>query len=297
MEIREALEKIGYCNLKETNGWFRARPLYRSSDNDTVLSINKTTGYWFDYKLNKGGKLSELVQLSLGLKSIEEANIYLKEQLKFVAPQVDPDETKIKQLKTWPPEILEKLIREYSYWENRGISKVIIAEFGGGIAENGKLKGRFIFPIYNPDGKIVGFSGRLLEKNDNLPKWKHLGMKSEWIYPAYFNNKREKYVILVESIGDMLALWQCGEKNVLVTFGLNVSGKIIKYLLSHQINKIIIAFNNDSEKNSAGNEAAESAKYKLMTFFDIDSILIKLPNKKDFGEMTQEEIKEYLKHV
>ena len=54
--------------------------------------------------------------------------------------------------------------------------------------------------------------------------------------------------------------------------------------------KIIISFNNDSSNNSAGNNAAEKEKEKLSLFFDPSQIKVKLPKKKDFGEMTKEEI-------
>jgi hypothetical protein len=55
-------------------------------------------------------------------------------------------------------------------------------------------------------------------------------------------------------------------------------------------NKIYISFNNDQEKNNAGNDAAEKGKNKLLRYFDPRQIEIKLPNKKDFGEMSSEEI-------
>ena len=45
-DIKEILQNIGYQNLKDFGGWYRTRPIYRISDNDTVLAINKNTGYW-----------------------------------------------------------------------------------------------------------------------------------------------------------------------------------------------------------------------------------------------------------
>ena len=135
-------------------------------------------------------------------------------------------------------------------------------------------------------------SGRsLLDRN---PKWKHIGEKSQWKYPLQLNNKivrQEKKAILVESIGDMLALWDCGIKNVIVTFGLDVSVSVVSYLLRIDVDDIFIAFNNDQNKNSAGNKAAKKAYSRLSRHFDSEQIHIAIPRESsDFGEMDKEEI-------
>ena len=67
---------------------------------------------------------------------------------------------------------------------------------------------------YNEYGQIHGFSGRDMTKNSDKPKWKHMGKKSGWVYPAYVPTKEgayhdcmtQDYVIIVESIGDCLNL-------------------------------------------------------------------------------------------
>ena len=74
--------------------------------------------------------------------------------------------------------------------------------------------------------------------------------KSKTINPSIWraNNRtirESKKVILVESIGDLLSLWEADVKNVIVTFGLDVSVPIINYLLKIDIDEICISFNND----------------------------------------------------
>ena len=75
-------------------------------------------------------------------------------------------------------------------------------------------------------------------KNASRPKWKHLGKKSQWIYPYYSPNIRKdihdsilekESVILVESIGDMLNLFQHGIYNVLVTFSTVISSPLLYF--------------------------------------------------------------------
>jgi hypothetical protein len=299
-DIKEILQNIGYQNLKDFGGWYRTRPIYRSSDNDTVLAINKNTGYWYDYKLCRGGKLSELVQITLNLNDLDYADKMLAEKFNFTGIIVNQEKNTINQVKVYDESMLVSLEKNHGYWLNRGVKEEIVAEFKGGIAKKGNMINRYVFPIYNPSGKIVGFSGRSLvdSKRPDFIKWKHLGTKKEWVYPAFFSKNaisESGRVFLIESIGDMLALWQAGYKNVIVTFGLAISPKIIKFLLENSVQQVVVAFNNDSFNNSAGNEAAKKARSKLLMFFDENQVKIKLPPKKDFGLMGKNEIDLYMK--
>jgi DNA primase len=163
------------------------------------------------------------------------------------------------------------------------------------------MKNRYTFPILDVDKKLVGVSGRYIypiKKDSKIPKWKHIGEKSKWQYPAYFNShiiEEKSCAIIVESIGDMLALWEAGIKNVIVNFGLNVSFAIINTLIKHDVEKIVLSLNND--ENLAGNQAAQKAHKKLLKFFDRDQIQICFPTKNDFGEMQKGEIQRWEKTI
>ena len=86
-------------------------------------------------------------------------------------------------------------------------------------------------------------------------------------------------------------------RNTVVTFGLEVSISILNFLLKIDPNTIYISFNNDAQKNNAGNFAADKAKSKLLRYFDAKQIKIALPNKKDFGEMNSEEINQWKQNL
>ena len=64
-------------------------------------------------------------------------------------------------------------------------------------------------------------------------------------------------MIFVESIGDLLNLNENGYHNVLVTFGLDISTKLICATLSLNLKSIIISLNNDS--NSERNRGLEAS--------------------------------------
>ena len=295
--LGEILTELGY-NLRDYGKEYRTRPLYRESDNDTILTIEKDTGKWYDFKENKGGSLNELIRRTLDLPNKEKADEYLSQNYKI---NEDAKESKplVKIPKTLSKDSLRHLIDDPSYWIARGISKSTLETFGGGVLLGGRMKNRYVFPIFDCNEKLVGLSGRYTQEipdGSKTPKWKHVGNKSSWKYPLQVNFKiikKQKKVILVESIGDLLSLWEAGIKNVMVTFGLDVSVDILNSLLRIDPDKIYISLNNDASNNSAGNIAARKVEKKLLKYFNRDQVVVKLPDANDFGEMSTSNINKW----
>jgi len=280
--------------------YLRMKPIYRDSSSDTVLSVHKEKGYFIDFSKQIKGSFEELIRLSLGLDSIKDAKEFLSKKPDLLIEK-NEEEFEPSRLKIFNQDSLKKMIKDHSYWVNRGISEGTLEEFKGGIVKVGKMENRYVFPIFkfkknytDTIKQLIGVSGRYLsplDKDSKIPKWKHIGSKSFWVYPSFLNEKileQSKEVVLVESIGDMLALWECGIKNCLVTFGLTIQTGLLSYLLENNFQRITIAFNND--ENKSGYEGARKAQAQLLHFFDEGKIKICLPSKNDFGEMTTEEI-------
>jgi len=296
-DYREILESIGY-SLTDDGKNYRAKPLYRDSDNSTVLCISKTNGSWFDFKTSEGGSFEKLIGKTVNISSADVSG-WLKNN-NFTLNTASAEINKIIIEDTiFDNQTIENLDQDFSYWENRGINQDTLKVFKGGLCKVGKMKNRYIFPIYNAFGKIIGISGRLVVPQiGNSPKWKHLGSKKSWAYPSSINLdyiKQYNHVVIVESIGDMLSLWQNGIKTSIVSFGLDIQPGLLNFLLRLDVKKIIIAFNNDANNKMAGNIAAEKQKKKLLRYFDSNQIYISLPCEKDFGEMSFEQIKEWKK--
>lgn len=297
-KIEDILKEIGYELLDRGNS-FRAKPLYRESDSPDVLSIDKETGVWFDHKERRGGKFEELVHISLGQKDITDTKEWIESRSPSGSGRNTLSKPKVESVKKYPKEILLRLKKDHSYWDSRGISSSTVEVFKGGVASEGQMKNRYVFPIFNSSDEIVGFSGRYVNQipeNYKIAKWKHLGAVKNWCYPAKFNLKEiqnEKEVILVESIGDMLALWDAGIKNVLVTFGLTISKSITMLLIKLDVRTIFVSFNNDDTISGAGNKAAIEVAEKLHLHFDPEQVRVALPSKNDFGEMNKTEIKNW----
>lgn len=290
--VKEILTSIGY-RLRDVGREFRTKPLYRDSDSDNVLSIKKDTGYWYDFKTNQHGSFDKLIKITLNLDDAK-AEEYLKNRnWQYESSGIEKE--KLEELKIFPSELLDKLEKDHSYWLTRNINEETVSVFEGGVAKEGRMKDRYVLPIFNSKKQIVGFTGRDLTGTKKA-KWKHLGDKSKWVYPLYFNKKEvlnAKSVILVESVGDMLSLWQSGVKNSAVTFGLDINNSLLNLFIRMDLDTIYISFNND--ENQAGNQAAKKLYFKLLKFFDKNQIKVALPTKNDFGEMNKDEIQQWLK--
>lgn len=298
---RAILEALGY-KLNDRGSEWRAKPIYRDSDNESSLSIKKDSGRWIDFARGYKGKIEDLIEITLKkpkgfgsqwlLKKGYESKVRSENEVKEQAPIPYP--------KYFDPNLLQKLEPQYKYWTNRGISINTLKQFEGGNCKTGKMAGRYVFPIFDESKRISGFAGRSIFNNEI--KWKLIGKRSEWKYPLFLTKsfiEAERSVILVESIGDGLKLWESGVKNFIICFGINSLEHIYYELVKLDPEKIFISFNDDMSNSGskAGNLAARKAAKELLTFFHREQISIKLPSKNDFGEMSTEEIIEWKKTI
>lgn len=292
--MKEVLENMGYKLIDHGDHW-RTNALYRDGDNPTAVKIYKNTGVWSDFVRFESPKPLELL-VKLTLQGDKEK---LENTLKSLNSQ-DHDiveykqNTLIEMEKTYDDSVLDKLFPNYNFYLNKKISEETQKLFKLGLAGGGNMYRRIVFPIYNEHSQIIGFSGRKVDDND-YAKWKHIGKKNNWIYPAYIPNsttvdsiiESKCEVYLVESIGDAMALYEQGIKNVLVIFGLSASSSIISYLSSKKIDKIFIAGNNDfNSKQNRGLMASIKNYLKLSSYFDLDTLIIKNPPK-GFNDLSE----------
>lgn len=303
LKIKSILEDLGY-KLSDKGTYWQSSALYRNGDNQTALQIYKDTGAWKDYvKDTSFMPFNKLLILTLNTNDPKELSKYLnKEDSLFLSKRSTVKDEKIEMEKIYPESVLDKLLPHYKFYKNRGISEETLKILKGGLATKGAMYQRFVFPIYNQYGQIHGFSGRDMSGKDGKPKWKHMGKKNTWIYPAFtpekegflFDSVKKDSVIIVESIGDCLSLRDNGFTNVLVSFGLDISSKLLCSILSFGFKTIYISFNNDFDKaHNRGMDAAVKNYLKLLNYFDKDNIKICLPDKNDFGDMNDLDFKKW----
>ena len=302
-KIQEVLQSLGY-KLSDRGSYWQTNAIFRNGDNKTALQIYKDTGVWKDYVEGTNFfPFKRLVEATLGTNDQNEISKYInQEDAGLLYSRKTAQAPKLEMEEVYKDIMLERLLPHYKFYNNKGISTETLKTLKGGLATSGQLNQRFVFPIINELGQIHGFSGRdmKVERNNNRPKWKHIGKKKNWVYPLYIDPtteshiEKEGFVIIVESIGDLLNLKENGTHNVLVSFGLDISSKLMCALVSISPKKIIISFNNDhSQENNRGLEASFKNYLKLLSVFEPERIKICLPLKTDFGDMTPEDFPEW----
>lgn len=284
--IRDILVDAGFKIAFTSGKYYRMKPIHRSSDNNSCFSVHSETGRYYDFVTHESGDISDLIKGITGKSvTIEERAANRISDLK--------DEINI----VFNSEDIQALLPSYQFYTSKGISVETLKYFKSGFCNSGKMHDRYVFPIINPDGSIVGLSGRAIRPKPTDPekaarwiKWKHLGEKSKWVYPYYFNHQYIKdEVILVESHGNMLALWEAGYKNVLISAGTSFSRALLAAIIVINPKRIIVAFDNDEGKNP-GQVNAMKAIGKLEKWFDKSKIVNKLtPTGVDLMDLWQSE--------
>ncbi|MBW4888233.1 DNA primase [Mucilaginibacter sp. HMF5004] len=118
---------------------------------------------------------------------------------------------------------------------------------------NDRYRGRVIFPIHSPTGRVIAFGGRTLKKDKNVAKYvnspeSEIYHKSNVLYGFHLAKKaiREKDLCyLVEGYADVISLHQAGIENVVASSGTSLTVEQVK-IVSRQTKKLTILYDGDS---------------------------------------------------
>lgn len=293
VDYYQTLINLGY-KLQDRGDYWQTSAVYRGGDNPTAIQIYKDTGVWKDYVSGGGFKPFKALLEKSGSKDFAEFNDSMPT---YINPK---DSATISSEKLFDKNYPSSLLPHYSFYENKGVNIDFLKSLDSGLSTEGSMYQRFVFPIKNKHGQIQGLAGRDLSNRDGRPKWKHMGKKTKWIYPYFNFNKTlesirdSKEVILVESIGDLLSLFNNGIFNVLVSFGLDVSPSLSSHLMGLNLDRIIFSFNNDQDKDlNRGRIASVKNFLKLCSYFNCYKMYICLPTKNDFGDMSEKDFEDW----
>jgi DNA primase len=218
-------------------------------------------------------------------------------------------------------EIIQKFQLGYCLDQKDGFSKAAIsAQYSPEILQKSGLvvnredrtmdnyRGRIIFPVHNPSGKILGFGARIIRKNDRAPKYintpeNEIYSKSRILYGSYFARQaidKSDECLLVEGYTDVISLHQAGIENVVASGGTSLTTEQLRLVKKYTENLTIIY-----DGDAAGIKAAlrgldlaldEGLQVRLVLIpdnEDPDSYVRKL-GPKSFREFIQENKKDFL---
>jgi DNA primase len=125
-----------------------------------------------------------------------------------------------------------------------------------------KYWGRVIFPILNPEGKVIGLGGRIL--GDEKPKYLNspetaVFSKRENLFCYYAaKNSSKPYYIVCEGYMDAMSLHQYGFDSAVASLGTALTRDQIRMLSNKE--KIILAYDSDEAGIRATKRAIELCK-------------------------------------
>ncbi|HEY8733913.1 MAG TPA: DNA primase [Puia sp.] len=166
-------------------------------------------------------------------------------------------------------------------------SPEILQKSGLVVMRDGKTtdnyRGRIIFPIHSPLGKIAGFGARLIRNNDRAPKYintpeNEIYIKSRLLYGSYFARQaidKADECLLVEGYTDVLALHQAGIENVVASGGTSLTPDQLRLIKKYTSNLTIIY-----DGDAAGIKAAQRGM-DLAFEEGLQVKLVLIPGKED----------------
>ncbi len=161
--------------------------------------------------------------------------------------------------------------------------------------DNGTFLDRFyqriIFPINDPQGNVIAFSGRLLKTadfpGDEMPKYLNspettLFNKRETLFnfdKARKEIRKENTVLLFEGFMDVIAAWQSGVKSGVASMGTSLTNEQIRRL-ERVAKEVVICYDGDN----AGVQATNRAIQLLQENSHFDLSIVSIPEKLDPDE-------------
>ena len=115
-----------------------------------------------------------------------------------------------------------------------------------------RFKGRVLFPIHSMSGRVLGFGGRILAKNEKAAKYLNspesdIYHKSKVLYGIYYAKQtiaKEDNCFLVEGYTDVIQFHQKGIKNVVSSSGTALTPDQIR-LINRLTKNITVLFDGD----------------------------------------------------
>jgi DNA primase len=129
-----------------------------------------------------------------------------------------------------------------------------------------RFRERIIFPIFDKEGEVTGFGGRILNEDKKVAKYLNsaenlLFHKGSLLYAFHLAKdeiSRKKEAILVEGYMDVIALHQNGIQNVVAPLGTALTENQLR-LIKRYCDQVLFAFDGDSAGITAANRAIDIA--------------------------------------
>jgi DNA primase len=304
-EIKRRVDLVdlisSYVTLKKAGKDFKAIcPFHQEKTPSFFVSPEKQI--WKCFGCGRGGDQFDFVMEIEGLQFGDALQLLANRAGVKLEPRTRVDreqpglKTRLFALNVFAAKALHQILMTHpagkaakDYLKSRGVSDETIKEFQIGFAPTqatlasllkkynftdqeseaaghpDKFFKRTIFPIHDPVGNVIGFTGRVLDPNDQ-PKYLNtpetvIFRKSRALYGLYQGKKAirdEDRAILVEGQMDVIMSHQAGVKNAVATSGTSLTSEHLQTLFRYTPN-VTFAFDTDKAGDAATRRAVEMA--------------------------------------
>lgn len=137
-------------------------------------------------------------------------------------------------------------------------SNELLNELGLTVNNYDNFIDRIIFPLWDVNGRVVGFSGRIYHPNSNQNKYVNtketpIFKKGQTIYNYHRAReyaRRDKSIIVMEGFMDVIRAYTIGVKNVVALMGTAMTKEQIQ-LIKRLSNQVILCFDGDDAGRKA----------------------------------------------
>lgn len=137
-------------------------------------------------------------------------------------------------------------------------SNTLLNELGLTVNNYDNFIDRIIFPLWDVNGRVVGFSGRIYHPNSNQNKYVNtketpIFKKGQTIYNYHRAReyaRRDKSIIIMEGFMDVIRAYTIGVKNVVALMGTAMTKEQIQ-LIKRLSNQVILCFDGDEAGRKA----------------------------------------------
>lgn len=159
-----------------------------------------------------------------------------------------------------------------------------------------KFRNRLIFPIIDVRGDVLGFGGRIIDKNDKGAKYMNtpetiVYSKRRVLYGLNLAKKSKRgNILLVEGNIDVVMLHQAGFDNACASMGTALTQEQL-HLLSRYTKELVLCYDNDD----AGKAATQKA-LSLLGNTEFNVRVLELPRRLVDGQYVKQDADDFIKY-
>jgi DNA primase len=311
VSMTDVLTHYGINWLRKSGAELRGKCPIHQGDGERAFHVNLDKGAFNCFSCKAHGNVLDLVA-ALEQCTVRDAALKLAEWFKLDstaevgertkksdrqpatanAPAQSKTEKRSESEPANPPlKFALRVNTSHDYGLSRGLTQETLDLFGAGLClSKGMFAGRFIIPLHDEQGRLVGYAGRSLD--DSEPKYlfpsREKGFrKSELVFNLHRVLKTasaDTPVVIVEGFFDCMKLQQAGYHAVSL-LGSSLS-EVQEELLVQNFNQLVLLFDGDDAGRSATAECLKRLARRAFVH------VIELPDGKQPDQFTTDELRQ-----